>query len=256
MRVTGIVIAVVMVSMAFAVYFGLDHVPDELMPGFIQRSPETAQTAPPAAPPVAATQPVTAAAPAPAMIDPEDELADLDEQATVDPDEVEEATELSAAEEPVLVDEDFEYEEPAQAPAPKAPTMTKVAAAQPTSPRAPVRSKPPAADLITQWWPDPAGMPENQLKLVYAGQVQNQPAIALLFSAPVNLETLREHAEVITETGNRVGLTWEAGNNPRMALLSQVPPGRYTVILNPPIADTQGYLLGTTLQGPVYIQPN
>ena len=98
-------------------------------------------------------------------------------------------------------------------------------------------------------------MPANQLKLQYAGQVQGQTAIALLFTAPLKLETMKEFASIRSANGEVVAGEWTLAKNPRMAVFAGLAPGRYTVILQPQISDQQGFMLGTTLKGPVYVQP-
>ena len=98
-------------------------------------------------------------------------------------------------------------------------------------------------------------MPANQLKLQYAGQVQGQTAIALLFTAPLKLETMKEFASIRAANGEAVAGEWTLANNPKMAVFGGLAPGRYTVILQPQISDQQGYMLGLTLKGPVYVQP-
>ena len=147
---------------------------------------------------------------------------------------------------------------PAEQPAspPVAETHSAPPAAASTAP-APAASNAQSADAdaIKQWWPDPAKMPANQLKLVYAGQVQGQLAIALLFSDAVNLESLKQNAEVKTASGTPVsGGAWEPGKNPKLAIFRGLEAGRHTVVLGPAIAGTGGFMLGTALQGPVYVK--
>ena len=108
--------------------------------------------------------------------------------------------------------------------------------------------------MLKPWWPDPSTMPANQLKLQYAGQVQGQPAIALLFSAPLKIETLAGNVSVLASDGAAVAGEWTIGKNPKLAVFSGLRPGRYTVILQPQVADQQGFMLGATLKGPVYIK--
>ena len=142
-------------------------------------------------------------------------------------------------------------------PAPAKPTpkpATTVAKASADEPTGPVKPKPPESDMIKPWWPDPTKMPANQLKLQYAGQVQGEQAIALLFSATLNIDTVKKHAQVRTGSGEAVDGQWELGKNPRLAVFRGVKNGRYTIVLAPGIADAKGFMLGTTLQGPVYIQ--
>ena len=97
-------------------------------------------------------------------------------------------------------------------------------------------------------------MPANQLKMMYAGQVKGEKAMALLFSSALDPKTLNKGIQVVGESGQPVTGGWEVGNNPRMAMMKGLTPGRYTVILKPTVADSQGFMLGTQLEGPVYIQ--
>lgn len=150
--------------------------------------------------------------------------------------------------------------EPEAAPKPKAkpkpaPTeSTEVAKAEAAdAPKTP-KSRPPEADVIKPWWPDPSKMPANQLKLMYAGQVQGQEALALLFSADLNLDTVKQHAQVLSSSGQAVGGEWELGKNTHLAVFRGIKPGRYTVVLKPEVAAANGFMLGTTLKGPVYIK--
>ncbi|HUS24357.1 MAG TPA: hypothetical protein VM369_05365 [Candidatus Binatia bacterium] len=295
------VMGLLMVAVAGGVYFGLNHLPPDMLPGALKRthsedipstthaaatpSPAPAAATPaPAAPAAnadahaqpAPAEPATAQAPTPAQPTTPAAAPEPAQTAAAEPPTAKpqlQPTAAAAAPEPAPAPAADSAEpaaaEPAPAPAPKKrkkPAST-VATAEPASsapagemagsgeaPSQPVKAAPPAADAMKPWWPDPSKMPANQLKLTYAGQVQGQKAIALMFSSPLNLDTLRQHAEVRNSIGEPVQGQWQAGNNPRLAVLSGVEPGRYTVILSPLVADTSGFMLGTELQGPVYIQ--
>ncbi|MGH8480925.1 MAG: hypothetical protein ACRES8_00510, partial [Nevskiaceae bacterium] len=136
--------------------------------------------------------------------------------------------------------------------APPAPPTETAKAESPTTTK-PARATQ-EADAIKPWWPDASKLPANQLKLQYAGQVQGQSAIALLFSAPLKLDTVQQHVTVRSASGEAVAGDWTLGKNPKLAVLGGLEPGRYTVILNPQIADQQGFMLGATLTGPVYVK--
>lgn len=159
--------------------------------------------------------------------------------------------------EPEAPAEEVAEPEPAPEPEPPKPAVrqapVQVAKAQETYQGA-AKAAPPAADHITPWWPDPAKMAPAQLKLKYAGQTQGASAIALLFSAPLNPESLNTNVEVRDAGGNPVSGAWEVAKNPKMATFKVAGTGRYTVILQASLADSTGHLLGTLLQGPVYIQ--
>lgn len=143
----------------------------------------------------------------------------------------------------------------ATSPEPKAaPTSTAEPAEAAKAPAASKASTAASADALKQWWPDPSTMPTNQLKLVYAGQVRGQDAIALLFSDALNLESLKPNVQVTADDGSLAAGEWTIGKNPKLAIISGLAPGRYTVVLKPAVAGQSGFMLGTTLQGPVYVQ--
>lgn len=148
---------------------------------------------------------------------------------------------------------------PAEVPAP-AP-VEEVAIAEPVKRKAPEesvkhtpRKAPPAADSIAPWWPDPAQMPRSQLKLVYAGQTQGERAIALLFSEKLDPDSLPKNVAVHDANGGAVDGTWSLGKNERLAYFKVASTGRYTLVLQPTLSDVTQHMLGTPLQGPVYIQ--
>lgn len=292
-RPGAIVMTVLMTAVAVGVYFGLDYLPQDMVPG-MGKQKEQAAAQPgdekpqvdllasgvedPIAPATADNQsavvteedlaeepPPTEAAPAMMASPPPSAASTVD----YDPpaggagvpveEEIASAAPVAAAPKPAPTPKPApkpaSVSAPAAEPAP-AQQPAKVAKAAPVSesPRELVK-KAPQADVIKPWWPDPATIPANQLKLHYAGQVQNELAIALLFSAPLNLETLKQHAQVRNSVGDLVMTAqWELAKNPRMAVLRGVGAGRYTVILAPAVADSNGFLLGMALQGPVYIQ--
>lgn len=258
----ALLMGVVMASVASAAYYGLDLLPPGLIPPPFGRAvaQESAEPAPAPPPQIAAVAP---AEPAPA--------AEPVEQAPTEQDLAEEpapepaaeqpapapAQATAPAEKPAAKPAETPVEKPAPkaeakpAPAPSAPTETAKAEAA----AAASAPKPPEADVIKPWWPDPSKLPANQLKLQYAGQVQGQSAIALLFSSPLKLETVKQHASVRSDKGQLVAGEWTLGKNPKLAVFEGLDPGRYTVILQPQISDQQGYMLGATLKGPVYVKP-
>ena len=274
-RPSALAMGVVMASLTAGTYYGLDLLPPGLLPPPIGRAvaAETASTTKPAEP-VAVAQ---AAAPAPAPAEEAPTEADLAEEpvpaqpAPAAPPEQADAAAHEAESEPATPDpataaaapapppQAEETPKAAEPPAPKptpkavpAEQKTEVASAAPAT-QEPAKAPPPA-DVIKPWWPDPSKMPANQLKLQYAGQVKDQSAIALLFTSAVKLETLQQHAQVKDAKGQTVAAQWTAGRNPALAVLDGLAPGRYTVILQPQVADQKGYMLGVTLQGPVYVK--
>jgi hypothetical protein len=255
---SAVVLGAVMVVVSTGTYYGLELLPPGLIPPPIGRV-HAAEEAPAAAPaPVA-----IAAAPA-APVDPaaDGASAEITEQDLAEepaPEAVAaapapsvpppstpplEAAPAPAASEPAAAEPQAE---PAAAPTETAKAESAVPAPAPA--RAAVD-----ADVIKPWWPDPAKLPANQLKLQYAGQVQGQQAIALLFTSALKLETLQQNATVKTASGETVSGEWSLGKNPKLAVLNGVAPGRYTVILQPQVADQKGFMLGSTLTGPVYVK--
>ena len=120
-----------------------------------------------------------------------------------------------------------------------APTASSVAAAQAM----------PKADALKPWWPGSSG----GFGLVYAGQPKGEQAIALLFSGTPSTDALNQSVKVYDAKGQAVSGSWEAASNPRLAVLRGLAPGRYTVVLDGALADSQGQALGKPLHGPVYV---
>lgn len=285
---SALAMGVVMASLAAGTYYGLDLLPPGLLPPPIGRAvaAETAHAAK-SAEPVAVAQ-AAAPAPAPAEEAPtEQDLAEDPapaepapaaaaapaEQADAAAHEAEPAAEPAAAPAASPTPAPAPAPAAAAAPAPKpaapapkpepkaapveqpakpAPEKTEVASAAPAT-KEPAKA-PPAADVIKPWWPDPSKMPAHQLKLQYAGQVKDQKAIALLFTSAVKLETMQQYAQVKDAKGETIAAQWTTGRNPALAVLNGLAPGRYTVILQPQVADQKGYMLGVTLKGPVYVK--
>lgn len=255
----ALVMAVLMAGVAAGTYYGLDFLPQGALPKPFGRTP------PPPPPQVGASEGIVVAAvplesaqaatPAPAPAQ-DSASEDLTEEP---PPPAQPATPAPAPQPQAATPPPAEAPQPAppEAPKPNAAARKPAAPANSTSvaePTGPVKAKPPEADIIKPWWPDPAKLPAQQLKLQYAGQVQGEQAIALLFSDPVNLDSVRQHVQILTLSGNNVAGTWELGKNPRLAVFRGARPGRYTVILGPEVADQQGLMLGMKLQGPAYIQ--
>ena len=268
----ALMMGVVMASVATATYYGLDLLPPGLIPPPFGRavapgSADSAQAAPPQIAAAAPVQPAPAAEP-PADATPEEAPTEQDlaeepapepaaapapapaQAATPPPAPPAEPVAAAPVEKPAPTPK----VEPKQAPAPtRTPAPTQTAKAESAAP--PSAPKPPEADVIKPWWPDPSRMPANQLKLQYAGQVQGQQAIALLFTSALKLDTVKQHATVRSAKGEPVTGEWTLGKNPKLAVFEGLEPGRYTVILQPQISDQQGYMLGATLKGPVYVKP-
>lgn len=106
-----------------------------------------------------------------------------------------------------------------------------------------------SADALKPWWPGSSG----GFGLVYAGQPQGEQAIALLFSGEPSTDALNQSVRVYDDKGRQVSGSWESATNPRLAVLRGLKPGRYTVVLESSLADSQGQSLGKGLHGPVYV---
>ncbi len=259
----ALVMGVVMGAVSAGTYYGLDLLPPGLIPpplGRVVAGEQPAAPAPEAPAPVAVAAAPAPATPAPSAEPTEQDLAE--EPAPPAPaavaDEPGSAPEsAAAAPEPAPTPAPAPKPVPKPAPAPEPEQQAEVAKAESPSPppaSAPAAKRAPEADVIKPWWPDPSKMPETQLKLQYAGQVQGQQAIALLFSSALKLDTVKGNATIRAANGEAIAGEWTLGKNPRLAVFSGLAPGRYTVILQPQIADEKGYMLGVTLKGPVYIK--
>lgn len=237
MKSAGMVVGAVMVAVAGGVYYGLDR----LIPRQTAEEPSVAVAN-------------TAVTPAPAAAVAIEPSVTATEAVAAEPEPVAEPVEEVAAEpEPESAPEpepEPEVVAAVQAPAPKPTTR----APAPLEPRPVVRNAPPAADLITPWWPNPKTMPRSQLKLLYAGQTQGDRAIALLFSEKLDPDSLKQNAIVRNTDGTLATGRWTLGKNERLATFKLQGRGRYTVVLKPGLADVTGHILGTPLQGPVYVQ--
>jgi len=256
-RPGALLMGVVMGVVSTGTYYGLELLPPGLIPPPLGRA--VAHQAPEApAHPEPAPVVVAAAAPAPAPTTTESPPPAPAPAAAEAPPAA--SVTAPAAEQPAAVAS--VEAAPEAAPQPESPAAPQPASAEPqeaeavakTESPAPVAKPAPEADVIKPWWPDPTTMPTNQLKLQYAGQVQGQPAIALLFSAAPKIDTLQQHASILASNGQPVAGEWVPGKNPKLVVFSGLAPGRYTVILQSQVADQQGYMLGATLQGPVYIK--
>ena len=138
--------------------------------------------------------------------------------------------------------------EPASASEPageSTPSTTSTAAVTPTPTRAGAGS-----DALRAWWTPPAS---GDFGLVYAGQPKNEAAIALLFSEQPADSALSQSVKVYDAKGTLVGGTWETAANPRLAVLRGLQPGRYTVVVDPALANASGKAVSKGQHGPVYV---
>ena len=236
----ALLMGAVMAVVSTGTYYGLELLPAGFIPPPLGRV-VAQEPAAPVAPPPTQVAAVAPAAPAPAEPQPEPQPAPAPAAPVVAaPQAPAEPVEAPAAE-----------AKPAEAPVAEPSAPAETASAAPASMPAPAAD----ADAIKQWWPEPSTMPANQLKLQYAGQVQGQGAIALLFTSALKLETLKEFGVIRSASGDIVPGEWTLAKNPKMAVFDGLAPGRYTVILQPQVSDQQGFMLGATLKGPVYIKP-
>lgn len=125
--------------------------------------------------------------------------------------------------------------------APK-PAATPVKKAAPITRSAP----PPASQVLRSWWETPSG------DVQYVGQVQGQPAVAVLFSGNVaDASALNNGAKLFDADGKQVQGSWQATKNPRLAIMPNLKPGRYTLLIE---QGANGQSLRAPLRGPVFIQ--
>ncbi|MES2684780.1 MAG: hypothetical protein V4650_14775 [Pseudomonadota bacterium] len=108
----------------------------------------------------------------------------------------------------------------------------------------------PGSDALRAWWATPAS---GDFGLLYAGQPQNETAIALLFNEQPADSALNQSVKVYDYKGKLVTGSWETAANPRMAVLRGLKPGRYTVVVEPALANASGKAVSKGQHGPVYV---
>ena len=108
----------------------------------------------------------------------------------------------------------------------------------------------PGTDALRAWWTTPAS---GDFGLLYAGQPQNESAIALLFNEQPADSALNQSVKVYDYKGNLVSGSWEPAANPRMAVLRGLKPGRYTVVVGPALSNAGGKAVSKGQHGPVYV---
>lgn len=138
----------------------------------------------------------------------------------------------------------------AETPAAAAPEVAPAAAAGKHSRKRGGRNSEAGADALRAWWPATSA---GDFGLVYAGQPKGEDAIALLFSNAPNTSALGDGVKVYDAKGKVVSGRWEAAANPRLMVFRGVKPGRYTVVVQPTLADASGKAIGKSAAGPVYI---
>lgn len=180
-----------------------------------------------------------AAPPAEALVEPASEPAAEPLAASPEPAAAEPAPEVAAAPAPVAEVQS----EPAPATVAATPSPRK------SKPRAAQRPKP-AADALAAWWATPA---TGEFGLVYAGQSRGELAIALLFSEQPADSGLTQSVKVYDPKGELVSSAWEAGTNPRLAVLRGLKRGRYTVVVESSLASASGKTINKAQHGAVYI---
>lgn len=267
----ALVMAAVMAAVSAGTFYGLGMLPPGTIPPPIGRVPPVEphkivqDITPASTAPAAAPAPAPAAAETPAAAPTEQELAEepapkqvaaAEQAPAATPAPAPEAKAEPAAApqaKPEPAAEPVPTPAARPAPTPAASPSTTAAAEPAPASEAPKTRSTVDSDAMKQWWPEPGKLPANQLKLMYAGDVQGEAAIGLLFSEAPALDSLKLHAHVRDTSGADVPGTWEPGKNPRLVVFRGLKPGRYTVILEPALADAKGFALGQTLQGAVYI---
>lgn len=130
---------------------------------------------------------------------------------------------------------------------------TETAAAEPAAPTAAsprAAQKSGGSDALHAWWTAPSS---GDFGLLYAGQPKGEPAIALLFSQPPADSTLNQNVKVYDAAGSLVSGSWEPAANPRLAVLRGLQPGRYTVVVEPALANASGKVVKKAQHGPIYV---
>jgi len=151
----------------------------------------------------------------------------------------------------------------AAAPAPSSPTpaapVTAAAISEPLHPaaahtsrsRQSVTQAPPAFEALNAWWTAGSG----SLKVSFVGQAASDHALVILLSSEAgDPASTGQHIQLIDAKGKAVNANWQAGNNAKVLVAKGLAVGRYTVVIQPDLADAQGQALGTRLHGPAFIQ--
>ncbi|NKF23596.1 hypothetical protein [Solimonas marina] len=110
----------------------------------------------------------------------------------------------------------------------------------------------PAIEALHAWWrSDKSGA----LAVQYVGPVAGEQALVVRLSQSVaNANDAAQHIHVVDQAGANVAGNWSLGSNPYVLVYQGVQPGRYTVRIDPALRSASGTMLGTTLQGPVFVQ--
>jgi hypothetical protein len=108
-----------------------------------------------------------------------------------------------------------------------------------------------ASDALRPWW-QPAG--EERFGVQYVGQAADQQTMVFRFSRQVSNPVAAENIKLLTENGQAVAANFQPGQDPRVLIVPNLEPGRYTVMIDPKLASTSGETLGTPLHGPTFIQ--
>lgn len=150
---------------------------------------------------------------------------------------------------------------PAPTPAPEPAPEPAMAQAGPPADAAPApkpakpKAKPkPPPDTLTPWWPKTRS-PSN-VNLVYAGDAEFSRSIVLLFDSSFeNTDSANANIKVMDSKGKTIKGKWLANLKNKKMLLFKVPSGgRYVVVVDGALAGASGKTVGSTVQGPVFIQ--
>lgn len=125
---------------------------------------------------------------------------------------------------------------------------------RPAAPKAAVVAKSaPRADVLRQWWPERST--PGQLNLLYAGQAANERSVGLLFdSSFAESADFASTVKLLADNGQPAKGAWELNSNRRMLLFKGLKSGRYTVVVEPLLANEGGLKIGKELRGPIYIR--
>ncbi len=113
-------------------------------------------------------------------------------------------------------------------------------------------AKPPAAEALRAWWQTPES--PQRLGVEYVGQAADQKTLVIRFDQQVTDPAAMQNIKLLSDKGETVAATWQAGDDPRVLVAPNLQPGRYTVLMGPELASVQGQSLGTQLHGPAFIQ--
>jgi outer membrane biosynthesis protein TonB len=213
---------------------------------------ETAMATPPPPAPAPATpaaDPAIAAAATP-MTSPEPAVAAAPEPK---PAAQQKTAGLAAAPKPAPTSEPVAEAASSMPPASDTKATAQVAARDEQPNREAVRPPAtPAVDALRPWWNQGSG--DDRFGVQYVGQAADQPALVIRFSRQVTDPAAAQNIKLIGANGQPVTAAWAQGQSPNVLYAPNLQPGRYTVVIDPQMASSDGQALGTQLHGPTYIR--